>query len=55
MGTNENELITMQAYKAEHLPEKKRIRLGVYYTPEKLVSKVYSFIKPYFSGERKNL
>lgn len=43
----------MQAHQAEHLPENKRIRLGGYYTPKELVSKVYSFIKPYFSGERK--
>lgn len=44
----------MQANKAEHLPEDKRIRLGSYYTPERLVSKVYSFIKPYLSGKRRN-
>lgn len=43
----------MQTYRAEHLPENKRIRLGGYYTPEKLVSKVYSFVKPYLSDERK--
>lgn len=43
----------MQTHQAEHLPENKRIRLGGYYTPEKLVSKVYSFVKPYFSGDRK--
>ena len=43
----------MQTHKAEHLPENKRIRLGGYYTPEKLVSKVYSFVKPYLSGDRK--
>jgi len=42
----------MQTHQADHLPENKRIRLGGYYTPEKLVSKVYSFVKPYFSGER---
>jgi hypothetical protein len=43
----------MQTHQAEHLPENKRIRLGGYYTPEKLVSKVYSFVKPYILGERK--
>ncbi|MFH0764361.1 MAG: hypothetical protein V1927_05105 [Candidatus Omnitrophota bacterium] len=43
----------MQTHKAEHLPENKRIRMGGYYTPEKLVYRVYGFVRPYFSCERK--
>jgi hypothetical protein len=43
----------MQTHKAEHLPKNKRIRLGGYYTPEKLVSRVYNFVKPYLLGKRK--
>jgi hypothetical protein len=43
----------MQAHKAEHLAKKRKILMGGYYTPEKLVSKVYEYIKPYFSGEGK--
>ena len=40
----------MQTHTAEHLPKNKKIRLGGYYTPEKLVSRVYNFVQPYLLG-----
>jgi len=43
----------MQTHTAEHLPKNKKIRLGGYYTPEKLVSRVYSFVQPYLFGNGK--
>lgn len=38
---------------AEHLPKDKKIQVGGYYTPEKLVSRVYSFIHTYLSVNKK--
>ncbi|MEK6599413.1 MAG: SAM-dependent methyltransferase [Deltaproteobacteria bacterium] len=43
----------MQTHTAEHLPKNKKIRLGGYYTPEKLVSRVYNFVQPYLLGDGK--
>jgi hypothetical protein len=43
----------MQTHRAEHLSEDIRIRIGGYYTPDKLVSKVYSFVKPYLIEKKK--
>ncbi len=43
----------MQTHTAEHLPKNKKIRLGGYYTPEKLVSRVYDFVQPYLLGDGK--
>lgn len=43
----------MQTHIAEHLPKNKKIRLGGYYTPEKLVSRVYNFVQPYLLGDGK--
>lgn len=43
----------MQTYSADHLPRSQRVRLGGYYTPEILVSRVYEFIKPYSSADGK--
>ncbi len=37
----------MNVHKAEHLSKDKQVRLGGYYTPEKLVGMVYNFIQPY--------
>jgi hypothetical protein len=40
---------------ADHLSTHKRVQLGGYYTPKKLVDKVYDFIKPYRSSTGKNV
>ena len=45
----------MQAHTAEHLPRYKKIQLGGYYTPEKLVTRVYNSIQPYLWSSRKNV
>ncbi len=44
----------MQVHVAEHLQRHERIRLGSYYTPEKLVRKVYEFIRPYLIKHQDN-
>ena len=45
----------MQAHAAEHLPKYKKIQLGGYYTPEKLVTRVYNSIQPYLLSNKKNV
>ncbi len=45
----------MQAHTAEHLPKYKKVQLGGYYTPEKLVTRVYKFIQPYLLNNKKNV
>ena len=45
----------MQAHIAEHLPKNKKIQLGGYYTPEKLVTRVYDSIQPYLLNNKKNV
>jgi len=45
----------MQVHLAEHLPKHKRIKLGSYYTPERLVKKVHEFIKPYADNPKNNV
>lgn len=45
----------MQIHTAEHLPKYKKIQLGGYYTPEKLVTRVYNFIQPYLLSNKKNV
>ena len=45
----------MQAHTAEHLPKYKKVQLGGYYTPEKLVTRVYNFIQPYLLSNKKNV
>jgi len=45
----------MQAHTAEHLPKYKKVQLGGYYTPEKLVTRVYNSIQPYLLGNKKNV
>jgi len=40
---------------SEHLPKYKRIQLGSYYTPEKLVNRVHEFIKPYLLNRQKDI
>ncbi len=37
----------MPVYESTHLLKEQRIRLGSYYTPERLVNKVYEFIEPH--------
>src|SRR3989339_40295 len=44
----------MQAHTAEHLPKYKKIQLGGYYTPEKLVTRVYDFIQAFLFNISKN-
>jgi len=44
----------MQVHLAEHLPRNRRIQLGGYYTPEKLVNRVYELIKPYLMAKKEN-
>jgi len=39
---------------SEHLLKSERIKVGGYYTPEKLVNKVYAFIKPYLLNKNEN-
>lgn len=43
----------MKIDRAEHLTKSKRIQLGSYYTPEKLVNRVFHFISPYISNKKK--
>lgn len=45
----------MQVNLAEHLPKNERIQLGSYYTPERLVHKVYDFIQPYVHNKKKKV
>lgn len=45
----------MQTHTAEHLPKYKKVQLGGYYTPEKLVDRVYHFIQPYLLNNKKNV
>ena len=45
----------MQTHTAEHLPEYKKVQLGGYYTPEKLVARVYKSIQPYLLSPKKNV
>lgn len=45
----------MQAHTAEHLPKYKKVQLGGYYTPEKLVTRVYNSIQPYLLSNKKNV
>ncbi|MDI6735397.1 MAG: Eco57I restriction-modification methylase domain-containing protein [bacterium] len=45
----------MQVNLAEHLPKNERIQLGSYYTPERLVHRVYDFIQPYVHNKKKKV
>jgi len=45
----------MQTHTAEHLPKYKKVQLGGYYTPEKLVTRVYNSIQPYLLSPKKNV
>src|SRR3989338_4304669 len=45
----------MQVHLAEHLPKNERVKLGSYYTPEKLVHRVDEFIHPYLDNKKKNI
>jgi len=45
----------MQVNIAEHLPKHKKIQLGSYYTPEKLVERVYNFIQSYIAENKKRV
>lgn len=45
----------MQVHLAKHLTKKERIQLGGYYTPKKLVQRVYDFINPYLENKKKEL
>lgn len=45
----------MQTHTAEHLPKYKKIQLGGYYTPEKLVTRVYQSIQPYLLSNKNNV
>ncbi len=45
----------MQIHTSEHLLKSERIKLGGYYTPEKLVNRVYDFIKPYLLNKKKDI
>jgi len=45
----------MQIHISEHLLKSERIKLGGYYTPEKLVNRVYYFIKPYLLNKKKDI
>ncbi|MBE0449042.1 MAG: N-6 DNA methylase, partial [Actinobacteria bacterium] len=44
----------MQIYLAEHLTRNRRIQLGGYYTPEKLVNRVYELIKPHLIAKKED-
>jgi len=41
--------------KSKHLTKEKQIQLGSYYTPEKLVKKVYEYIQPYILKNKENI
>jgi len=43
----------MQANKSEHLLKKEQIRMGSFYTPDRLVKKVYKLINPYIKKNKK--
>ncbi len=45
----------MQVHLAKHLTKEKKIKLGSYYTPEKLVKLVHEFIKPYLEDKKKDV
>lgn len=45
----------MKANISEHLPKNKRIQLGSYYTPEKLVNRVYDLINPYLQAKAEDV
>ncbi len=45
----------MQVHLAEHLPKVKKIQLGGYYTPEKIVKLVHEFITPYIKQNKKDI
>lgn len=45
----------MHVHKAEHLSKDKQIRLGGYYTPEKLVARVYNFIQSYLISKKNKI
>ncbi len=42
----------MQVHLAEHLPKNKKVQLGSYYTPEKLVNRVHEFVKHYLENRK---
>ena len=42
----------VSAYNSDHLEKKERIKLGSFYTPEKLVKKVYSYVMPYIKKNK---
>lgn len=48
-------MIIVHVHKAEHLSKDKQIRLGGYYTPEKLVARVYNFIQPYLINKNNKI
>ncbi len=45
----------MQIYAAKHLAKIERIRLGSYYTPEKIVRLVHKFIQPYLKDKKQDV
>jgi len=45
----------MFVYKSTHLLKERQIQLGSYYTPERLVRRVYEFIEPYIEKNKKNV
>jgi len=45
----------MQVHLAKHLKKEKKIQLGSYYTPDKLVKVVHEFIKPYLEDKKKDI
>jgi len=45
----------MQVHLAKHLTKEKKIQLGSYYTPDKLVKVVHEFIKPYLEDKKKDI
>lgn len=45
----------MQTRTAEHLPKYKKVQLGGYYTPEKLVTRVYQLIQPYLLSPKRKV
>jgi len=45
----------MNANFALHLDKEERMKLGAFYTPKKLVSKVYDFIKPYINSRNNSI
>jgi len=45
----------MQIHVSEHLTRSEKIKLGGYYTPKKIVNKVYHFIEPYLLNNKKDI